>query len=212
MDLDAIKKSVRLCIDEGQSVSDYADTSMDAVIENSINSAILWCTRHAPLDLLMQSGSGFVQDYTITDSNLTNGATASAPDRLILPTDFIRVARLRRDIWCKGVANPIAEDSDDYLMLVDNTATASINRPVAAYIAGQTPWLELWDGVKHEKTTDLHFSYITSDLTKIKAGAGLSSGSVLETVIMYYAAYLTLIAYGDDRANNMLETAKSYLT
>lgn len=212
MDTVAIKNRVRLCIDEGANTNDYADTSMDAVIENSIDSAIMWCARQAPLELLMQSGSGFIKDATIGEDGvpLTNGNNAKEPSTLTLPSDFLRIARLRRDIWCKGVVSPIAEDSDDYLMLVDNTATASINRPVVTYIAGVSPYLELWDGVTHEETTDVHFSYVTSDLTTIKDGTDFTNSQLGQAVI-YYAAFLTLLAYGDSRAQGMLEVAMSMM-
>lgn len=213
MDISKIKSRVRLCIDEGASTNDYADTSMDAVIDNSIDSAILWCARQAPLELLMQSGSGFIKDAKIEENGvtLTNGSDTNKPSTLTLPSDFLRIARLRRDGWHKGITTPISEDSDDYLMLRDQTATASLNRPIAVYIAGESPKLELWDGETHTATNDLHFSYITSDLDTIKSGTGISSGSLLETAIIYYAAYLTLIAYGDSRAQGMLDVAVSMM-
>ena len=230
MDTVAIKNRVRLCIDEGASTNgastnDYADTSMDAVIENSIDSAIMWCARQAPLELLMQSGSGFIKDATIGENanegetnegetekpstvTLTNGSTAEKPSTLTLPSDFLRIARLRRDQWHKGITTPISEDSDDYLMLRDETATASLNRPIAVYIAGSSPSLELWDGEVHNETTDVHFSYVTSDLTTIKNGKNFTEESQLGQAVIYYAAFLTLLAYGDSRAQGMLEVAK----
>lgn len=213
MDISNIKSRVRLCIDEGASTNDYADTSMDAVIENSIDSAILWCARQAPLELLMQSGSGFIKDATIEENGvtLTNGSDTNEPSTLTLPSDFLRIARLRRDGWHKGITTPISEDSDDYLMLRDETATASLNRPIAVYIAGASPYLELWDGVKHAVTTDAHFSYVTSDLTTIKSGTNFTDDSQLGQAVIYYAAFLTLLAYGDSRAQGMLEVAMSIM-
>lgn len=213
MDTVAIKNRVRLCIDEGASTNDYADTSMDAVIGNSIDSAILWCARQAPLELLMQSGSGFIKDAKIGEDGvpLTNGSEAKTPSTLILPSDFLRIARLRRDQWHKGITTPISEDSDDYLMLRDETATASLNRPIAVYIAGTSPSLELWDGEVHNETTDMNFSYVTSDLTTIKSGTNFTEESQLGQAVIYYAAFLTLLAYGDSRAQGMLEVAMSMI-
>ena len=213
MDISKIKSRVRLCIDEGASTNDYADTSMDAVINNSIDSAILWCARQAPLELLMQSGSGFIKDAKIEENGvtLTNGSDTHEPSTLTLPSDFLRIARLRRDGWHKGITTPISEDSDDYLMLRDETATASLNRPIAVYIAGASPYLELWDGETHKETTDAHFSYVTSDLTTIKSGTNFTDDSQLGQAVIYYAAYLTLLAYGDSRAQRMLEVAISMM-
>lgn len=213
MDTSKIKSRVRLCIDEGASTNDYADTSMDAVIDNSIDSAILWCARQAPLELLMQSGSGFIKDAKIEENGvtLTNGSDTNKPSTLTLPSDFLRIARLRRDGWHKGITTPISEDSDDYLMLRDETATASLNRPIAVYIAGASPYLELWDGETHKETTDAHFSYVTSDLTTIKSGTNFTDDSQLGQAVIYYAAYLTLLAYGDSRAQRMLEVAMSMM-
>jgi hypothetical protein len=213
MDISKIKSRVRLCIDEGASTNDYADTSMDAVIENSIDSAILWCARQAPLELLMQSGSGFIKDAEIKENGvtLTNGSDTNKPSTLTLPSDFLRIVRLRRDEWHKGITTPISEDSDEYLMLRDETATASLNRPIAVYIAGASPYLELWDGVKHAVTTDAHFSYVTSDLTTIKSGTNFTDDSQLGQAVIYYAAFLTLLAYGDSRAQGMLEVAMSMM-
>lgn len=213
MDISKIKSRVRLCIDEGASTNDYADTSMDAVIGNSIDSAILWCARQAPLELLMQSGSGFIKDAKIEETGvtLTNGSDTNKPSTLTLPSDFLRIARLRRDGWHKGITTPISEDSDDYLMLRDETVTASLNRPIAVYIAGASPYLELWDGETHKETTDAHFSYVTSDLTTIKSGTNFTDDSQLGQAVIYYAAYLTLLAYGDSRAQRMLEVAMSMM-
>ena len=215
MGISKIKSRVRLCIDEGAdtNANDYADTSMDAVIDNSIDSAILWCARQAPLELLMQSGSGFIKDATIgkNGETLTNGSDANNPSTLTLPSDFLRIARLRRDGWHKGITTPISEDSDEYLMLRDETATASLNRPIAVYIAEASPYLELWDGVKHEETTDVHFSYVTSDLSTIKNGTNATDDSQLGQAVIYYAAFLTLLAYGDSRAQGMLEVAMSIM-
>lgn len=213
MDTSKIKSRVRLCIDEGASTNDYADTSMDAVIDNSIDSAILWCARQAPLELLMQSGSGFIKDAKIEENGviLTNGSDTNEPSKLTLPSDFLRIARLRRDDWHKGITTPISEDSDDYLMLRDETVTASLNRPIAVYIAGASPYLELWDGETHKETTDAHFSYVTSDLTTIKSGTNFTDDSQLGQAVIYYAAYLTLLAYGDSRAQRMLEVAMSMM-
>jgi hypothetical protein len=213
MDISNIKSRVRLCIDEGASTNDYADTSMDAVIENSIDSAILWCARQAPLELLMQSGSGFIKDAEIKENGvtLTNGSDTNEPSTLTLPSDFLRIARLRRDGWHKGITTLISEDSDEYLMLRDETATASLNRPIAVYIAGASPYLELWDGVKHAVTTDAHFSYVTSDLTTIKSGTNFTDDSQLGQAVIYYAAFLTLLAYGDSRAQGMSEVAMSIM-
>lgn len=212
MDTSKIKSRVRLCIDEGASTNDYADTSMDAVIDNSIDSAILWCARQAPLELLMQSGSGFIKDAKIEETGviLTNGSDTNEPSTLTLPSDFLRIARLRRDGWHKGITTPISEDSDDYLMLRDETATASLNRPIAVYIAGASPYLELWDGVLYTET-NVHFSYVTSDLTTIKSGTNFTDDSQLGQAVIYYAAYLTLLAYGDSRAQRMLEVAMSMM-
>ena len=213
MDTSKIKSRVRLCIDEGASTNDYADTSMDAVIDNSIDSAILWCARQATLELLMQSGSGCIKDAKIEENGviLTNGSDTNEPSTLTLPSDFLRIARLRRDEWHKGITTPISEDSDDYLMLRDETATASLNRPIAVYIAGASPYLELWDGETHKETTDAHFSYVTSDLTTIKSGTNFTDDSQLGQAVIYYAAYLTLLAYGDSRAQRMLEVAMSMM-
>lgn len=208
MDTEAIKNRVRLCIDEGASTNDYDDTSMDDVINNSIDSAILWCARQAPLELLMQSGGGFIKNAEIGEGGLTlnNGSDAKTPSTLTLPSDFLRIARLRRDGWHKGIIAPISEDSDEYLMLRDETATASLNRPIAVYIADASPYLELWDGIAHTETDGLDFSYVTSDISTIT-----TVGGQLEQAVTYYAAFLTLLAYGDSRAQMMLEVAMSMM-
>lgn len=238
-----IIKEVRLCIDEeavnatglqfttanaydfgGGSVSDVG--LMDSIIISKIGTAIRWICLYAPSELLSGSDeatpTGIIKDASLSDSHTTdNGVELQAGNgckKLVMPTDFIKLLRVRVSGWHRAVKHPISEDSDAYTELYDESgATATNDRPVAAIIEKSQSVVEVWPCTGDSVLVEV--SYISSTdaviFNKPKTGGGTEQAVSLPPraipSFIYYLSYLLLSAYGDQRAERMFEIAKMNL-
>jgi hypothetical protein len=222
MKVSDIVNKVRLCIDEfvetttttnadgtttttTTGTNDFADTSMDAVIKNSIHSALVWAARNAPLDMLTGTDSPFVK--TVTEDKLQGNV-------LTLGSDFVRLIKVRHSSWKRSVIAPMREDSEEYLMQSDLTALATPENPVAVLVyAAEGYELELYGIDNEANDKSILCFYVTSDVVPTGTGdaESVATSTALEPALIYYTAYLTLIAYGDDRAKSMYEAAMTLL-
>lgn len=222
MNVSDIVKKVRLCIDEfvettdttnadgtttttTTGTNDFADTSMDAVIKNSIHSALVWAARNAPLDMLTGTDSPFVK--TATADNLQDNV-------LTLGSDFVRLIKVRHGSWKRSVITPMREDSEEYLMQSDLTAVATPENPVAVLVYTAEGYkLELYGIDEGATDKSILCLYVTSNIGTTGTGdeESVATSTALEPALIYYTAYLTLIAYGDDRAKSMYEAAMTLL-
>lgn len=233
MKVSDIVNKVRLCIDEfvetitttttnadgtttttttTTGTNDFADTSMDAVIKNSIHSALVWATRNAPVDLLAFGDSPFVKKLDLTEGSIEGITTGDAVDcwRINLPSDFVRLVRLYRAGWHKAISILAEEDSDENLMQGDSYAYATKDRPVAVLRKTKPMQIVAYDSAEAPSSDDVDVTYITTPSFR-SADTDVSVSTALEPALIYYTAYLTLIAYGDDRAKSMYEAAMTLL-
>ncbi|MBR1448824.1 MAG: hypothetical protein IJ588_08800 [Prevotella sp.] len=231
MTLSQICKSVRLCIDEeaanSSSLAD-ADTDsvlMDHIIEDKIADAMRWVCLHAPAELLGGSDENkdgvTVSTGILVDAELRIGVNdedngvklIDAVDctKLIMPDNFIKLARVRALEWHKAVRTPISEDSDEYLQLYDDAgATATPDRPVAAIIDKAHAEIELWPSA--EGIVQVTFVASTGGQSFTESSeAHYPLPPLAKTAFIYYLAFLLLSAYNDPRAARMLEIAKMNL-
>lgn len=233
MKIEDIIKSVRWCIDEEAinvaeiadvSAYDYEDGShtdiglMDNIIRDKIGDALRWVCLYAPSDLLGGSdetvggqpkATGIMTDFSGAPTSITgtNGG------RIVLPTDFVRLARVRVTGWHRAVRSPLEEDSDEYLQLYDQDgAAATADRPQAVLIEKATRELEVWP-----KGTTAEVTYITSIDAENAIYTETVGTATIEKIalpprskssLIYYIAFLVLSAYGDARSTRMLEIAK----
>lgn len=238
MTVSEIIKSVRWCIDEeAVNASELADASaydfeegshsdnglMNNIITDKIGDALRWVCLFGPATLLDGSDEtkeeegetvvvdpGVMKDMSVTPTTI-EGHNAG---RITMPTDFIKLARIRVSGWHRAIKVPISEDSEEYLQLYDvNGATATADRPQAAIIDKTAKEIEVWPWT----ATDGEVQY-----TYVAATDGESfektEGDVTEThyalppkartAFIYYLAFLVLSAYGDPRAKNMFDIAK----
>lgn len=246
MTINDIIKSVRWCIDEeavdpthldGASAYDFDSTTTDTglmnnIIKDKIGDALRWVCLYSPADLLIGS------DETENDEEVSTGilvdienptvspVTGQKAGRIVLPENFIRLARVRVDGWHRAVCNPISEDSEEYLQLYDeNGATATYDRPKAALIDKAVRELEVWPWNMGSVTPPI----VLQDNVEITYIANTNPVAIEETVqgettvvgyalppkaktsFIYYLAFLLLSAYNDTRATRMLDIAKMNL-
>lgn len=210
-----IIKAVRLCFDEEQidsadfrNASANDNTMMDNIIKSKIGDAVRWISLYCPAELLGGSDSsgatGIMADATMTPTAIsgTNGGT------LTMPTDFIKLVRVRVAGWHRAIKVPVSEDSPEYLQFRDEFgAKAVADRPMAALIEKTTTQIEVWP-----TGTSAEVTYIADPTVSISTSSSASTNVALppraKSAFIYYLAFLTLAAYEDSRAKTMLEIAK----
>lgn len=241
MSLDDIIKSVRWCIDEeavnmaelaGASAYDFdgnvTDTGMmNRIIVSRIGDALRWVCLYAPAELLTGTDTGgtdtgIVYEGSISPGNPISDAAAGVVDgapssvtanRFVLPTNFIKLVRVRGNTWHRSVSGRtlIAEDSEDYLKLHDETsAYATHDRPQAALIEKARKELECWPSAPTFEFTCI-VSPATSNYDPDNGTTEVAIPPLAKTSFVYYLAFLLLSAYNDARAVRMLEIAKMNL-
>ena len=241
-----IIKSVRYCIDEEDSnPSSLANSGvlgsdnvlMDNIIKDKIGDALRWICLYAPADMLggtdevdrtdpehpVYHQTGIISDVQNATVNAIQNSLGGA---IQLESDFIRLVRVRGVLWHRAITKPIAEDSEEYLQLYDtNGATATMDRPVAALIEGETRKLEVWPIRISASESPIAFSYSYIAATGDNSfDVIIDEGEPTEhtethyplppkaaTAFLYYIAFLLLSAYGDPRAERMLAIAKMNL-
>lgn len=218
MRVSEIIQQVRWCIDEEvanisllSGIDENDDAYMDNIIEAKIMDSLRWCLIYAPGELLDLDTSTESDEKLITTTVPQNNITPGNPMVITLPAGYIRLLRVRLPEWHKAVRVPIEEDSDEYLMLSDGTATATNDRPVAALIRSNPMKLELWpggnttEGVQITYVNYPNFTLPDEDSDKIPVPEKVKSAFI------YYIAYLVMCAYNDTKAAYMLTIAKMSL-
>lgn len=173
MTIDDIVTAVRYCIDEeavnsselyGASAYDFANGAhtdiglMDNIIRSKISDALAWISACAPSELL-----GGLDEYGLQAGFIheESGVTARADHRIVLPSNFVKLLRVRGSSWHRAIMGEslLREDSNEYLQLMDSHgATATNDRPQAAIIEKKTKELEVWP-----REGEFEYSCVVSD-------------------------------------------------
>lgn len=209
MTVGEIIKEVKWCVDhetrEDSKLSDGGeDTYMDNIIKAKINYALRWvAVMTGQCTSLNTGGSGGLsvsQNTVITSVNDVGEVTVPAG---ISATD---IQRVRLSIWCKA-AKPVDDTSDDAMLMFDDTAKGTVERPLATIVRGSTikilvqPW---------ESGCTAEISYIGTNQTLQGTPGDSTNVNVSDTqrnAFIYYIAYLLLAAYEDPGAPTMLSIA-----
>lgn len=230
MTVEQIIEAVRFCIDEESlNAAEFLDASaydigdattdnglMNNIIRSKIGDAVRWVCLYGPAELL--SGSDETRDGQLVDTGILVDVDGINPTPIAttgggyinLPTDFIKLARVRCWSWHRAVINPISEDSEEYLQLYDpNGAEAAADRPQAVIINRNKRQLEVWPTGLATYTYvadvgDNSFTTGTGDDEQVH----YPLPPKVKTAFIYYLAYLLLSAYNDARSARMLEIAK----
>ena len=209
MTVGEIIKEVKWCVDhetrEDSKLSDGGeDTYMDNIIKAKINYALRWVAVMTGQCTSMSTGSSgglsVTQNSVIASVNDVGEVTVPAG---ISATD---IQRVRLSIWCKA-AKPVDDTSDDAMLMFDNTAKGTVERPLATIVRGSTikilvqPW---------ESGCTAEISYIGTNQTLQGTPGDSTNVNVSDTqrnAFIYYIAYLLLAAYEDPGAPTMLSIA-----
>lgn len=204
MSIEEIIKAVRWCIDEeSNNTSEIADEKddlyMDNIIKSKINDALHWIAITAASSPVLSDSKSIgstsdtiqVSDF---DSNHNIGVI-NMPSNM----EIITINRIRGASWYKAVA-PVEDTDEEALMMYDDTAKGTIDRPQAA-IMRENPIRILMQ----PKTSTAVITYVgvPKSVSTDVSTTDVSIPDKLKNAFIYYIAFLLLSAYDDTKANQM---------
>ena len=213
MKVEDIIKQVRWCIDEesnntSEITDEKDDLYMDNIIKSKINDALHWIA-------ITAASSPVLSDSKKVDATTTSTIKVESFDdtrgigAITMPrdTEVINISRVRGKGWFKAVT-PVEDTDDEALMMYDDTAKGTADRPLAT-IMRENPICILLQPIPKEAVISFvgvpKNVSITSDTTDVAIPDKLSNAFI------YYLAFLLLSAYDDTKANQMYTIALQQL-
>lgn len=213
MKVEDIIKAVRWCIDEesnntSEITDEKDDLYMDNIIKSKINDALHWIA-------ITAASSPVLSDSKKVDATTTSTIKVESFDEtrgigaITMPSDteVINISRVRGKGWFKAVT-PVEDTDDEALMMFDDTAKGTADRPLAT-IMRENPIRILLQPIPDEAVISFvgvpKNVSITSDTTDVAIPDKLSNAFI------YYLAFLLLSAYDDTKATQMYTIALQQL-
>lgn len=213
MKVEDIIKAVRWCIDEesnntSEITDEKDDLYMDNIIKSKINDALHWIA-------ITAASSPVLSDSKKVDATTTSTIKVESFDEtrgigaITMPSDteVINISRVRGKGWFKAVT-PVEDTDDEALMMFDDTAKGTADRPLAT-IMRENPICILLQPIPDNAVISFvgvpKNVSITSDTTDVAIPDKLSNAFI------YYLAFLLLSAYDDTKANQMYTIALQQL-
>lgn len=212
MSIEEIIKAVRWCIDEesnntSEITDEKDDLYMDNIIKSKINDALHWIAITAASSPVLSDSKSIgstsdtikVSDF---DSNRNIGVI-TMPSNM----EIITINRIRGASWYKAVT-PVEDTDDEALMMYDDTANGTIDRPQAA-IMRENPIKILMQ----PKTSTAVITYVgvPKSVSTDVSSTDVSIPDKLKNAFIYYIAFLLLSAYDDTKATQMYTIALQQL-
>ena len=213
MKVEDIIKAVRWCIDEesnntSEITDEKDDLYMDNIIKSKINDALHWIAITAASSPVL-SDSKKVDATTSSTIKVESFDETRGIGAITMPSDteVINISRVRGKGWFKAVT-PVEDTDDEALMMFDDTAKGTADRPLAT-IMRENPIRILLQPIPDEAVISFvgvpKNVSITSDTTDVAIPDKLSNAFI------YYLAFLLLSAYDDTKANQMYTIALQQL-
>lgn len=213
MKVEDIIKAVRWCIDEESNntleiTDEKDDLYMDNIIKSKINDALHWIVITAASSPVL-SDSKKVDTTTSSTFKVESFDETRGIGAITMPSDteVINISRVRGKGWFKAVT-PVDDTDDEALMMFDDTAKGTADRPLAT-IMRENPICILLQPNSEEAVISFvgvpKNVSITSDTTDVAIPDKLSNAFI------YYLAFLLLSAYDDTKANQMYTIALQQL-
>ena len=213
MKIEDIIKQVRWCIDEesnntSEITDEKDDLYMDNIIKSKINDALHWIAITAASSPVL-SDSKKVDTTTSSTIKVESFDDTRGIGVITMPSDteVINISRVRGNGWFKAVT-PVEDTGDEALMMFDDTAKGTADRPLAT-IMRENPIRILLQPIPDEAVISFvgvpKNVSITSDTTDVAIPDKLSNAFI------YYLAFLLLSAYDDTKANQMYTIALQQL-
>ena len=233
MKVEDIIKAVRWCIDEeSNNTSEIADEKddlyMDNIIKSKINDALHWISITAASSSVLSDSNKVDFKETaskkVTSENTESGkndATTSSTFKvesfdetrgigaITMPSDteVINISRVRGEGWFKAVT-PVEDTDDEALMMYDDTAKGTADRPLAT-IMRENPIRILLQPISDNAV--ISFVGVPKNVSITSDATDVAIPDKLSNAFIYYLAFLLLSAYDDTKANQMYTIALQQL-
>lgn len=212
MKIEDIIKQVRWCIDEESNntsaITDEKDDKyMDNIIKSKINDALHWLA-------ITAASSPVLADSKKVDATTTSKVKVEDYDAekgigiitMDSGTEVINISRVRGKGWFKAVT-PVEDTADEALMMFDDTAKGTPDRPQAT-IMRENPIRILLQPKPEEAV--ISFVGVPKNVS-ISSNTDVAIPDKLSNAFIYYLAFLLLSAYDDTKATQMYTIAMQQL-
>lgn len=213
MKVEDIIKAVRWCIDEeSNNTSEITDVKddlyMDNIIKSKINDALHWIAITAASSPVL-SDSKKVDATTTSTIKVENFDETRGIGAITMPSDteVINISRVRGEGWFKAVT-PVEDTDDEALMMYDDTAKGTADRPLAT-IMRENPICILLQPMPDEVV--ISFVGVPKNVSIASDTTDVAIPDKLSNAFIYYLAFLLLSAYDDTKANQMYTIALQQL-
>lgn len=213
MKVEDIIKAVRWCIDEesnntSEITDEKDDLYMDNIIKSKINDALHWIA-------ITAASSPVLSDSKKVDATTTSTIKVEIFDEtrgigaITMPSDteVINISRVRGKGWFKAVT-PVEDTDDEALMMFDDTAKGTADRPLAT-IMRENPIRILLQPIPDEAV--ISFVGVPKNVSVTSDTTDVAIPDKLSNAFIYYLAFLLLSAYDDTKANQMYTIALQQL-
>lgn len=213
MKIEDIIKQVRWCIDEESNntsaiTDEKDDTYMDNIIKSKINDALHWIAITAASSPVL-SDSKKVDATTTSTIKVEEYDTEKGIGIITMPSDteVINISRVRGKGWFKAVV-PVEDTDDEALMMFDESAMGTADRPQAA-IMRENPIRILLQPKPEEAV--ISFVGVSKNVDVSSETTDVAITDKLKNAFIYYLAFLLLSAYNDNKATHMYTIALQQL-
>ena len=224
MEVSEITNAVRWCIDEeSNNLSDITgaidgkdDSYMDNIIKANIPYALHWIAITAASSSVL-SGSSTTENKS-TSSTTTASTTSTMKVEsfegssdigvVTMPNTIsvFNINRVRANGWHKAVV-PIEDTDDEELMMFDETAKGTLDRPLAA-IMRVNPIQILIQPKPSDNAVAISYVGVPTGISKDNK---VEISETFKGAFIHYLAFLLLSAYDDTKANQMYTIALQLL-
>lgn len=212
MSIEEIIKAVRWCIDEesnntSEITDEKDDLYMDNIIKSKINDALHWIAITAASSPVL-ADSKKMDATTASTVKVEEYDTEKGIGVITMPSDteVINISRVRGKGWFKAVT-PVEDTDDEALMMFDDTAKGTEDRPLAT-IMRENPIRILLQPIPDEAV--ISFVGVPKNVDTASS-KDVAIPDKLSNAFIYYIAFLLLSAYDDTKANQMYTIALQQL-
>lgn len=213
MKIEDIIKQVRWCIDEesnntSEITDEKDDTYMDNIIKSKINDALHWIAITAASSPVL-SDSKKVDTTTTSTIKVEEYVAEKGIGIITMPSDteVINISRVRGKGWFKAVI-PVEDTDDEALMMFDESAMGTADRPQATIIR-ENPIRILLQPKPEEAV--ISFVGVPKNVSISSSDTDVAIPDKLSNAFIYYLAFLLLSAYNDTKAIKMYTIAMQQL-
>lgn len=227
MSIEEIIKAVRWCIDEesnntSEITDEKDDLYMDNIIKSKINDALHWIAITAASSSVLSDSKSAASDKTDSEKTVPEKVDATTSSTIkvesfddtrgigvfTMPSDteVINISRVRGKGWFKAVT-PVEDTDDEALMMFDDTAKGTADRPLAT-IMRENPIRILLQPIPDEAV--ISFVGVPKNVDTASS-TDVAIPDKLTNAFIYYIAFLLLSAYDDAKANQMYTIALQQL-